>query len=427
MRRHTGFDCDWNSDVCSLCRSSIFFFFFQAEDGIRDLTVTGVQTCALPISSHGRPWGDAGHRPTVVREKPYRLRLERHVDPGLGRRLVLHVDESGPAAHRLEDQTAPEPESPVDLVGLTAEHRDPADAAVPHPPDRRLRLAHEQHRQVGVGAVLGDAHEVVVERLLGVRIDLHRRLLLVGQIADEVTQLLEALEGEPEAARREEAVAPAPRLRRLLQDEHARPRLARGEGGAHGGVAAPDHDDVVHGGHSRALPDDLADLDLRLDVRVIRDVAHDLLAVLAHPLLEVGDPVEVDVRDGDVGRRRAGRAARDALVRLGPHEAELAEALADQRQVLPDEVVVVELLALAGRVQDRDADHGNLLVWGFSLQGVAVYYGTAFTPAGAARSALKRPRSRTPSGVPASAAPAQSQPCRLVDAIPPKSAPMLQP
>src|SRR5205085_8307825 len=27
----------------------IVFFFFQAEDGIRDLTVTGVQTCALPI------------------------------------------------------------------------------------------------------------------------------------------------------------------------------------------------------------------------------------------------------------------------------------------------------------------------------------------------------------------------------------------
>src|SRR3989440_5759473 len=28
-----------------------FFFFFQAEDGIRDLIVTGVQTCALPIST----------------------------------------------------------------------------------------------------------------------------------------------------------------------------------------------------------------------------------------------------------------------------------------------------------------------------------------------------------------------------------------
>src|SRR5207245_7901025 len=29
-----------------------FVFFFQAEDGIRDATVTGVQTCALPISEH---------------------------------------------------------------------------------------------------------------------------------------------------------------------------------------------------------------------------------------------------------------------------------------------------------------------------------------------------------------------------------------
>src|SRR2546421_6843315 len=28
----------------------LVFFFFQAEDGIRDLIVTGVQTCALPIS-----------------------------------------------------------------------------------------------------------------------------------------------------------------------------------------------------------------------------------------------------------------------------------------------------------------------------------------------------------------------------------------
>src|SRR5215217_7484878 len=31
-------------------RPNLFFFFFQAEDGIRDIGVTGVQTCALPIS-----------------------------------------------------------------------------------------------------------------------------------------------------------------------------------------------------------------------------------------------------------------------------------------------------------------------------------------------------------------------------------------
>src|SRR5206468_4763250 len=41
--------------IVSVCLSSnlfvsfFFFFFFQAEDGIRDLIVTGVQTCALPI------------------------------------------------------------------------------------------------------------------------------------------------------------------------------------------------------------------------------------------------------------------------------------------------------------------------------------------------------------------------------------------
>src|SRR5438445_5629770 len=32
---------------------SSFFFFFQAEDGIRDIGVTGVQTCALPILDLG--------------------------------------------------------------------------------------------------------------------------------------------------------------------------------------------------------------------------------------------------------------------------------------------------------------------------------------------------------------------------------------
>src|SRR5207302_8266201 len=33
------------------------FFFFQAEDGIRDFHVTGVQTCALPISRVDAKWG----------------------------------------------------------------------------------------------------------------------------------------------------------------------------------------------------------------------------------------------------------------------------------------------------------------------------------------------------------------------------------
>src|SRR5262249_59178763 len=53
--------------VCSVCFCQdscivedcvddiLFFFFFQAEDGIRDWSVTGVQTCALPI--YRLAWG----------------------------------------------------------------------------------------------------------------------------------------------------------------------------------------------------------------------------------------------------------------------------------------------------------------------------------------------------------------------------------
>ena len=47
--------CVWSCGLlCFLSRVFFlfccFFFFFQAEDGIRDIGVTGVQTCALPIS-----------------------------------------------------------------------------------------------------------------------------------------------------------------------------------------------------------------------------------------------------------------------------------------------------------------------------------------------------------------------------------------
>src|SRR5256886_9266613 len=50
-------DCSARACLCDVCCS---FFFFQAEDGIRDLTVTGVQTCALPIYFFFRA-GEAVH------------------------------------------------------------------------------------------------------------------------------------------------------------------------------------------------------------------------------------------------------------------------------------------------------------------------------------------------------------------------------
>src|SRR5256885_12630838 len=41
--------------ACPRHDTASLFFFFQAEDGIRDYKVTGVQTCALPICRTARP------------------------------------------------------------------------------------------------------------------------------------------------------------------------------------------------------------------------------------------------------------------------------------------------------------------------------------------------------------------------------------
>src|SRR3989454_9149990 len=59
------------------------FFFFQAEDGIRDYKVTGVQTCALPISARGTLSPD---RPTRLPARGARTRfrpLRRPAPPSL--------------------------------------------------------------------------------------------------------------------------------------------------------------------------------------------------------------------------------------------------------------------------------------------------------------------------------------------------------
>src|SRR5882757_2073736 len=76
-----------------------FFFFFQAEDGIRDIGVTGVQTCALPISpgrgGHLRgaasaPAGDARRpsRRAAPRREPHPLGPAPHPRHHLPRRGV---------------------------------------------------------------------------------------------------------------------------------------------------------------------------------------------------------------------------------------------------------------------------------------------------------------------------------------------------
>src|SRR5688572_32031401 len=61
-----------------LCMLFFFFFFFQAEDGIRDLTVTGVQTCALPI--FGFAYGTAYLLPMLIQLSARSLRHTEAID-----------------------------------------------------------------------------------------------------------------------------------------------------------------------------------------------------------------------------------------------------------------------------------------------------------------------------------------------------------
>src|SRR5256885_7585174 len=81
----------------------VFYFFFQAEDGIRDYKVTGVQTCALPIYADGCGREDGGrvrrreHRCATsdgVGERERRLsRRCRPPGPGEGRQAHARSEE----------------------------------------------------------------------------------------------------------------------------------------------------------------------------------------------------------------------------------------------------------------------------------------------------------------------------------------------
>src|SRR5206468_8469452 len=68
------------------------FFFFQAEDGIRDLIVTGVQTCALPILQFSLDVGIGLHRRSVRQDvrlsasRPCRRHFGLAIRSGFGQR-----------------------------------------------------------------------------------------------------------------------------------------------------------------------------------------------------------------------------------------------------------------------------------------------------------------------------------------------------
>src|SRR5256886_13213067 len=80
-------------------------FFFQAEDGIRDLTVTGVQTCALPILAK-KIW--YVRVPELVGFVTSRVPIKRTVstmeEPAPGRFTAIGVTESVTVVERSEER-----------------------------------------------------------------------------------------------------------------------------------------------------------------------------------------------------------------------------------------------------------------------------------------------------------------------------------
>src|SRR5947208_12811049 len=82
--------------------SLFMFFFFQAEDGIRDDLVTGVQTCALPIYGGDIGQEGVGHEEATVGVDPARVvvgisevrRIARHQEKNECRDLNDHIGES---------------------------------------------------------------------------------------------------------------------------------------------------------------------------------------------------------------------------------------------------------------------------------------------------------------------------------------------
>src|SRR5215469_13556271 len=79
---------------------SVFFFFFQAEDGIRDLYVTGVQTCALPIFHLAHEGGVGCGRSCPVIAVEYEGEKIARVKSGIDTLEVQEAAEHQPRANQ---------------------------------------------------------------------------------------------------------------------------------------------------------------------------------------------------------------------------------------------------------------------------------------------------------------------------------------
>src|SRR2546422_268368 len=140
--------------------NSSVFFFFQAEDGIRDVAVTGVQTCALPIwpaPSWWRPkWASARSslreclELLTIRLDPVDLRLFFPVDvrEDVGPRQAQAIRVDGPTFAFLLDVPLVAPLPPTEFLHRNADLRLPQARGLLDLDGRRLLALRKEYKRL---------------------------------------------------------------------------------------------------------------------------------------------------------------------------------------------------------------------------------------------------------------------------------------
>src|SRR2546422_9286986 len=121
--------------ACTKSDAICCFFFFQAEDGIRDVAVTGVQTCALPICPVS---------PVINWKRTVLAAVSKLSQVGSTRCCWALA---GPASKRVTNPTIAARPTLVDRRHFSAGGAIPSLGIVPHP-SVELRFHHSKHRSL---------------------------------------------------------------------------------------------------------------------------------------------------------------------------------------------------------------------------------------------------------------------------------------
>src|SRR2546427_2064058 len=245
----------WSSDLC-YCELWYFsFFFFQAEDGIRDLTVTGVQTCALPIwfkpHDGGLPveWFEPQCR--QLRAEITRVFVQRADQLG----VLLDVADGGERApSEGGGERVAEQRGPGALGEVVGEGRGPGGESSRRPTQRLAQGRRDDVHLARHSEMLGRAPARLPQHAGGVRlVDGHDGVVLPRARRDG-RQLRDVAFHREDAVREDQPEAVVlRRLESLLQVRHVRVPVHRGLA-LRDGLGEPDR--VDDGGGIQRVGDD---------------------------------------------------------------------------------------------------------------------------------------------------------------------------